>query len=109
MAIKVEDIKLTKEQITKGGTMILVDVAPYFKYKDNEKTDIVEGYRYTVALPNQKFEKIGVKVAGNQQLEISDDDSMMQVDFTGFEAKFFRNFKTKEYILTANADSIEVI
>ena len=52
------------------GKKILVDIAPFYVYTPEKKrTDVIQGYRYTVALPDLHLEKISVKIDGNQLIE----------------------------------------
>ena len=44
-----------------GQKKLLVDVVPVYEYRDNKRTDTVVAYRYIVALPELRLEKIGVK------------------------------------------------
>ena len=50
--MKLSDIKVDVDK-TFGRKFWLVDVAPVYEYKDGNKTDHLEGYRYTVTLPVQ--------------------------------------------------------
>lgn len=48
--------------------MLLADITPSYEYKNGERTDKLEGYRYAVVLPSHKMEKIGVKVLNQPSL-----------------------------------------
>lgn len=56
-------------QKTIGKNVLLVDVIPAFEYKNGRRTENVVGYRYEIAMPEHKLEKIGVKIDGNQRME----------------------------------------
>ena len=51
-----------------GQKKLLVDVVPVHEYRDNKRTDTVVAYRYIVALPELRLEKIGVKIDGKMQV-----------------------------------------
>ena len=59
---------------TATGKMLLVSAAPYYRYADGVRSDDVEGYKYDVVLPSSAFEKLTVKVAGSQTVEITGPD-----------------------------------
>ena len=46
---------------TLGKRYWLTEVRPVYKYTDNKKTDEIDGYRYTIVLPERGLEKISVK------------------------------------------------
>ena len=46
-----------------------MDVVPVHEYRDNKRMDTVVAYRYIVALPELRLEKIGVKIEGRQLLD----------------------------------------
>lgn len=49
---------------TLGKRYWLTEVRPVYKYTDNKKTDEIDGYRYTIVLPERGLEKISVKIEG---------------------------------------------
>ena len=78
-----------------GKTKYLTAVSPYYKYDENKnRTDVIEGYRYEVALPEVRFEKIAVKIPGERQIDFS-EGGYMPVDFTDLEIK--------AYVISGNA------
>ena len=78
-----------------GKVKYLAAVSPYYKYDENKnRTDIIEGYKYEVALPEVRYEKIAVKIPGEKQLEYS-GGSNVPVDFSDLEIK--------AYIISGNA------
>lgn len=58
--LKITDLKIDTASL--GGNFLLVDITPYNTYKDGERTDTLEGYRYDIALPKHKMEKLSVKI-----------------------------------------------
>ena len=72
-----------------GATKYLTAVNPYYKYDENkERTNIVEGYRYDVALGDHGFEKISVKIPGDKQLD-APDSGLFPVEFAGLEIRAY--------------------
>ena len=72
------------------GKKILVDIAPFYVYTPEKKrTDVIQGYRYTVALPDLHLEKISVKIDGNQLIEKA--DGYPEVEFNGFEMRAYQD------------------
>lgn len=105
MAINITDLKIDVSCL--GDQFILTDVIPMYEYKNNERTDNIEGHRYVVALPQFKFEKIAVRVEdGNiPSIEITEGESK-NVYFENLDVSIFYNFNEKKYGVTAKADSI---
>lgn len=87
---------------TLGKKLLLVDVSPYYAYIDNKKTDTIEGYRYTVALPDRAFEKVAIKIKGEAQMD--NPDTYIDVSFEGLE--LFIYWRNNEPTLGVRAQSI---
>ncbi len=87
---------------TLGKKLLLVDVSPYYAYAEGKKTEVVEGYRYTVALPDRMFEKVSVKIKGDAQMD--NPDTYIDVSFEGLE--LFIYWRGGEYALGATAKGI---
>ena len=88
--LKITDLKIDINSL--GGNFLLVDIVPFYTYKDGEKTDTLEGYRYDIALPKHKMEKLGVKITDTTPLiDISKDEIPMlrQVNFEGLEVSSY--------------------
>lgn len=66
-----------------GNKLWLVDVVPVYEYKDNQRTENITAYRYTVAMPEKNLDKISVKIEGKQLVE--KPDGYAEVTFTGLE------------------------
>lgn len=55
---------------TLGGTLMLVDVMPYYLYDINgARTNNVAGYKYMVACPKLALDKVSIKIEGEQRLD----------------------------------------
>ena len=79
--LKLNDLFIDPKSL--GSKLLLVDVTPVYEYTDGKRTDNLTGHRYTVALPEKAFEKIGVKIEGPQLLE--KPDGFVEVVFDGLE------------------------
>ena len=69
-----------------GRKLALTDVAPVYKYINGQRTDSIDGYRYTVCMLDggKGYEKLSVKVAGEKQIELNADE-MQLVTFDNLE------------------------
>lgn len=78
------------------GRMLLVEVKPVREYQNNKPTDKILGYRYYVTLPDKMFEKLGVRIEGEQLME--QPESYAEVLFENLE---INAYSTKEGIVIA--------
>jgi len=113
--MKIENLLFSWEHLS--GTRqrgILVGFSPTFEF-DNEnkkRTDKQTGLAYEVVLPNNGYEKVLVKVANTKPVIKEDELELAETvycSFTGFKARFYKDFRTGEYKLTASADSIVLL
>lgn len=88
-----------------GKKILLVDVTPTYVYADGHRTDTISGYRYEVVLPDHRFEKIAVKIDGEQLIETPED--CMEVTFDGLE--LFIYWSSGTYQLGAHATGIHPV
>lgn len=103
--LKVTDLKIAPESL--GEQFILVEVAPVYKFtEDRKKTDEVIAYKYTCALPDLAFEKVNIKIDGDVNAIDMKDKKSMPVTFEGLQVKLFQNFTTKEFGISATAESV---
>ena len=90
------------------GCFICIDYTPTYVY-DKDKhayTDKRSGKKVEAIIPNQRYERIFV------QLPMGFDDVLVpdtKLRFEGFEARFYRDFNSGEYFLSAKAASVVVI
>lgn len=80
--MKIQDLVIDANK-SLGNKLWLVDVVPAYEYKENQRTENVTGYRYSIALPEKGLEKINVKIDGKQLLE--KPDAYVEVSFNGLE------------------------
>lgn len=48
---------------------MLVAITPAYKYVGGNRTDVVDGYRYHLVLPNCNYDTVAIKIAGECKLE----------------------------------------
>jgi len=86
MALRITDLAIDVDSL--GGDFILTDIRPYYQYKDGERTEKIDGYRYAVALPHKKMEKLNIKVEQKSPLIDTDEEEIpigQRVDFENLE------------------------
>ena len=103
--LNIRDLKIDPTSL--GRAMLLVEVRPYYVYKDGRATDEVAGYRYTVALPELRLEKIGVKIEGAQLLD-SPERGAVEVEFTGLEVRAYQD-RDKVVQFSAKATGVKLV
>lgn len=87
-----------------GDRLWLTDVSPVYAYDNNRKrTDVVTGYRYEVALPDKKMDKIAVKIEGEQQME-TPESGFVEVKVEGLEIYLY--WMQGDYKIGARATAI---
>lgn len=65
---------------TLGKKLICTSIAPVYQYDANKKrTDVITGYRYDVVLAERAYEKIGVKIAGEKQMDLVGDTEQVEL------------------------------
>ena len=79
--LKPTDMIISTESI--GNKLLLVDVKPRYEYSNNQRTNKIIGYGYIVVLPEKAFERLTVKIDGEQQIEVP--DGYVEVNFTDLE------------------------
>lgn len=72
-----------------GHKKLLVDIVPVYEYSDNKRTDTIVAYRYIVALPDLRLEKIGVKIEGKQLMD--KPEGFVEVEFDGLEVSAYES------------------
>ncbi len=100
--MKITNLKLNASSV--GKKMLLVDVTPCYVYANGQRTNEIEGYRYVVVLPEMEFDKLGVKINGEQLIE--KPDSYVDVSFEGLDV--FIYWRAGTYEVGATATGIKV-
>lgn len=81
---------------------ILVDVKPAYAYADGVRQNTITGYKYTVARPEFGYEKINVRIDGEQLMDVSDDYISVVFDNPDVHMYYHGN----GYDITASATSV---
>lgn len=76
--MKITDVKISNSTV--GKKLLLVDVQPYYTYKDGERTSTIEGYKYVIVMQERNFDKLLVKIPGDQQMETPDGYSEITIE-----------------------------
>ena len=73
-----------------GETMLLNRIVPYYAYVNDQKTDKIMGYKYSVVLPGKGFQTLDVKVESDKPLvQIPVDADYVAVAFTDLKVKLY--------------------
>lgn len=111
--MKINDITITSKQIFNSAdeTALLLAVRKGIAYENGKATDKVDHYKYDVVIPQNKYDKITVKISGDALVsneQIAQKGGTLKVKFKNLTGKFYR-MSNSEYGLSANADGLEVI
>ena len=88
-----------------GTGMFLVEVDPTYEYDaTGTKTDHVDGYKYTVVLPEMGYEKLSVKIAGSKMIDCN--GKAMPVAFERLELRAYSPEGKRSVYVTAKARGI---
>ena len=87
---------------TVGTELILIGIRPYYKYEDGKKVDKIEGYRYEIVLCQRKYERLFVKIAGDQRIPFNEDEGGLPVQFENLELHILGNHP---YLQNSKMDS----
>lgn len=90
---------------TIGRNPVLTDVKVAYAYVNGQRTDEIEGFRYEVALPDRGFDKLVVKIDGEQQIE-KPIDNYPTVSFDGLELNL--GWTPNGYVVRATAKRIRI-
>ena len=84
--LSLSDVKIDAIR-TCGSKFLCVGVSPIVEYMNGVRTDKIVGFRYSVVLPERGFEKIGVKIEGEKQID--DPEGCVEVCFEGLELTMY--------------------
>lgn len=110
-----DNLVLTLPVLNNGSDeALLIGMSPIMEYdkESRKRTDKQIGISYLIVLNKNNFEKITVKVGDLKpviSMEQLEEQNAIKCNFKGFKARFYRDFKTNNYLLTASADSIVIL
>lgn len=90
------------------GPAILFDVKANYYNEANELQESPVGYKYSVVLPQQSFDKLTVKIPGTQLLEAPMSGHEIVVEFDELKVKPYVD-RNGRLAFTASATGIKVI
>lgn len=91
---------------TVGQNLLLTSARPYYEYNGTKKSDNIIGYKYEIVMPDRRYEKINVKVAGKQRIDCGETSDCLPVVLENLEIKVY--WMSGTYNLTATADDIRI-
>lgn len=105
--------RLNLDNFSNGGPAVLDGVRLSYEYKDNQRTDKVNGLKVTVVLPANRYEKLTVTVADpidrlSAVLDKTPAGTPVLVGFGNFTARVYRD-RNGDKAVSAKADSVQVI
>lgn len=110
--IKITDLRIDSSSL--GKEFLLAEINPSYEYQDGQRTTKVNGYKYAVALPKLRFEKISIKVPLEKKntplFDINSENPIptgIKVGFKNIEVKSY--FSNGNINVTASADDVFVI
>lgn len=109
MALKITDLKIDPASL--GSTFLLADISPSYEYKNGERTDTLEAYRYSVVLPAHKMERLMVKVSNKIPLVDIENEEIpigTAVKFSNLVVGSYYS-RTQGICITAKADSVDFV
>lgn len=102
--MKIRDIVIDAEK-TVGTKFMLVDVNPYYKYENQERTDEIDGYKYSCVLPERKYQALNVKIKGEKRIELKSES--VPVVFNGLLLKGY--IMNGTFGVTAEANDVKAV
>lgn len=91
------------------GNTILFDIKPNYYDEANVRQEFPVGYKYSVVLPGQQFEKLQVKIPGPQSLEAPLSGHEPMVEFVNLKVKPYVDSRTGRLAFSASATGIKVV
>lgn len=111
MALKITDLKIDSKSL--GEVLLLADITPSFEYsKDGVRSERIDGYRYSVALPEHKMEKINIKVLQKTPLIDTEKEKIpigTPVKFTNLEVGSYYSKAQGSICITAKATDVQLV
>lgn len=111
--MKISDLTIISKQIfnSTDETALLLEIRKGVVFENGKATDKIDHYKYDVVLPQNKYEKITVKISGDALVsneQIAQKGGAVKVKFKNLTGKFYR-MSNGEYALSASADGLEVL
>lgn len=110
-----DKLNLTLPLLNGGDeNVLLIGFTPIMEYdkETRRRTDKQTGVSYDIILEHNSYEKLSIKVQSVKpviSMEALQDANAVRCTFKGFKARFYKDFKSGEYRLTASAESIILV
>lgn len=91
---------------TVGKNLMLIGITPAYSYENGKRTDTVIGYKYEVVLPEKKYEKLNIRILGEQKLDMPENETP-QVVFEGLTINLY--WSPDGYKISASADNVKLV
>ena len=91
---------------TVGKNLLLVSISSAYSYENGKRTDTVIGYKYEVVMPEKMYEKLSVRIDGDQKLELPENETP-QVVFEGLKMSLY--WTPQGYNIKATANNIKFV
>ncbi len=108
--IRFELLEIPFEVVTKYAPVWLLVIAPWMQYENGKRTDIQQGFMYTV-VDTASFEKYVIKIKGTTPLltdeQLANAKDRIAVKFEDAIAKPYRN-SNGNYELSITAKGISI-
>lgn len=110
--MKITEITLLSSQISgnQNGAGLLLETADLKEYVNNQATDTIIGMKLSVVFPNNKFEKMIVKVTNKNNTitneQIQAEGGQVPIVLKNLTGRLYRT-SSGEYAISCSADSWE--
>lgn len=101
--MKISDLIISPKSL--GDKLWLVEVAPAYEYQNQQRTNNILGYRYTIALPEKGLDKINVRIDGEKRMDTP--DGYVEVRLDGLEVYIY--WAKNDYHVGATATGIHLV
>lgn len=108
--MRIQNVHLTKDNITNGGRMIATGARPAREYKDGQSTNNVNGLKVSVVLEGNKYDTLTVTVSNpvdTISAALATASGPVYVDFKGFTANIY--VIDGKGIVSVKAESVYIV
>lgn len=91
---------------TVGKNLMLVGISPSYSYQDGVRTNAINGYKYEIVMPERMYEKLSVRILGEQKLEMPENDTP-QVLLDGLTISLY--WSPQGHKVSASAENIRLV
>ena len=103
--MEIKDI-VVDSYATVGKNLMLVGVSPSYAYDNGKRTDTINGYKYEIVMPERMYEKLNVRILGEQKVEMPENETP-QVLLDGLMIRLY--WTQQGHKVSASADNIRLV